>query len=447
MISSSIFKAYDIRGIVGRTLDADTAQRIGRAFGSEARARGGDAVAVARDGRLSGPELAGALTRGIRAAGVDVFNLGQVPTPVAYFATHEPLEGRSVNSCVVVTGSHNPPEYNGFKMALRERIEQEDFSAGRGSYIQHDIVDAYIERIRRDIRLARPLKLAVDCGNGIAGAVAPRLFRALGCEVRELFCEVDGRFPNHHPDPAQPENLRDVIQTLAESEAQLGFAFDGDGDRLGVVTKDGRIIAPDRQLMLFARDVLAHYPGAPVVYDVKCTRALAPWIRAHGGVALMWKTGHSLIKAKLRETGAPLAGEMSGHLFFRDRWYGFDDALYTAARLLEIVCRADDPGAALNALPDALATPELHWKLSEGENFAIIERLQQEGHFEGAEDIFMIDGLRAEYSDGFGLARASNTTPAIVFRFEADNAAALARIQRDFRRAILAFKADAQLPF
>lgn len=460
MITPAIFKAYDIRGVVGRTLNVDTAQRIGRAFGSEVRARGGDAVALGRDGRLSGPELASALAEGLCAAGIDVFDLGPVPTPVGYFATHRPLAGRNVDSCIIVTGSHNPPEYNGFKMvlrgtamygeqiqALRERIEREEFSSGLGHCVQYEVIDAYIERITRDIQLARPLKLAVDCGNGIAGAVAPRLFRALGCEVHELFCEVDGRFPNHHPDPAQPENLRDVISALADGDMQLGLAFDGDGDRLGVVTKDGRIIAPDRQLMLFAQDVLARHPGAPIVYDVKCTRALAPWIRAHGGVPLMWKTGHSLIKAKLRETGAPLAGEMSGHIFFKDRWYGFDDGLYTAARLLEIVCRADDPSAALNILPNALSTPELHWSLSEGENFALIERLQRDAHFDGATDVSMIDGLRVEYPDGFGLARASNTTPTLVFRFEADDAAALARIQQDLRCAVLALKTDAQLPF
>ncbi|MCX8566599.1 MAG: phosphomannomutase / phosphoglucomutase [Glomeribacter sp. 1016415] len=460
MISNSIFKAYDIRGIVGQTLDTSVAHSIGLAFGSEVRALGGDAVAIGRDGRLSGPELSKALADGLRAAGVDVIDLGLAPTPLGYFATHVPLNGRQVDSCIVVTGSHNPPNYNGFKMVLRgaaiygeqiqalyKRIVAKEFTVGQGSYQTHDCVAAYIERIVSDIKLARPLKVVVDCGNGVAGAIAPRLFRALGCEVHELFCEVDGHFPNHHPDPARPENLQDVIDVLAAGDAEIGFAFDGDGDRLGVVTKDGQIIYPDRQLMLFVRDVLSRHAGGQIIYDVKCTRKLAPWIRTHGGEPLMWKTGHSLIKAKLRETGAPLAGEMSGHIFFKDRWYGFDDGLYTGARLLEILCRTDDPSALLNGLPDSIATPELQIKLSEGENFKLIEELQKSARFNGADEIVMIDGLRVEYPDGFGLARASNTTPMIVLRFEADDEEALERIQRDFRRVILAKKPDAKLPF
>jgi phosphomannomutase/phosphoglucomutase len=464
MISKSIFKAYDIRGVIGKTLDADTARLIGRAFGSEVRAQGGDAVVVARDGRLSGPDLVAALSEGLRAAGVDVVNVGMVPTPVGYFAASVPLKlaggERRVDSCIVVTGSHNPPDYNGFKMVLRgaaiygdqilalhQRIVDDNFSSGSGSYTDYDIADAYLERIVSDIKLARPLKIVVDTGNGVAGGLAPQLFRKLGCELVELFTEIDGNFPNHHPDPAHPENLQDVIKALKETDAEIGFAFDGDGDRLGVVTKDGQIIYPDRQLMLFAEEVLSRNKGAQIIYDVKCTRNLAKWVKDKGGEPLMWKTGHSLVKAKLRETGAPLAGEMSGHVFFKDRWYGFDDGLYTGARLLEILARVQDPSALLNALPNSHSTPELQLKLEEGENFELIARLQKSAQFTGADDVVKIDGLRVEYPDGFGLARSSNTTPVVVMRFEADNDAALARIQEDFRRVILAEKPDAKLPF
>ncbi|ADG14754.1 phosphomannomutase/phosphoglucomutase [Paraburkholderia atlantica] len=464
MISKSIFKAYDIRGVIGKTLDADAARSIGRAFGSEVRAQGGDAVVVARDGRLSGPELIGALSDGLRAAGVDVVNVGMVPTPVGYFAASVPLKlaggERRVDSCIVVTGSHNPPDYNGFKMVLRgaaiygeqilalhQRIVDENFADGNGSYTEYDIADAYLERIASDVKLARPIKIVVDTGNGVAGGLAPKLFKKLGCELVELFTEVDGNFPNHHPDPAHPENLEDVIRALKETDAEIGFAFDGDGDRLGVVTKDGQIIYPDRQLMLFAEEVLSRNKGAQIIYDVKCTRNLAKWVKDKGGEPLMWKTGHSLVKAKLRETGAPLAGEMSGHVFFKDRWYGFDDGLYTGARLLEILTRVADPSALLNSLPNSHSTPELQLKLEEGENFELIARLQQNAKFTGADNVVKIDGLRVEYPDGFGLARSSNTTPVVVMRFEADNDAALKRIQDDFRRVILAEKADAKLPF
>ncbi|MFM0335525.1 phosphomannomutase/phosphoglucomutase [Paraburkholderia fungorum] len=464
MISKSIFKAYDIRGVIGKTLDADTARSIGRAFGSEVRAQGGDAVVVARDGRLSGPELVQALSDGLRAAGVDVVNVGMVPTPVGYFAASVPLQldggERRVDSCIVVTGSHNPPDYNGFKMVLRgaaiygeqilalhQRIVDENFSAGDGTYAEYDIADAYLDRITSDIKLTRPIKIVVDTGNGVAGGLAPKLFKKLGCELVELFTEIDGNFPNHHPDPAHPENLQDVIRALKETDAEIGFAFDGDGDRLGVVTKDGQIIYPDRQLMLFAEEVLSRNKGAQIIYDVKCTRNLAKWVKEKGGEPLMWKTGHSLVKAKLRETGAPLAGEMSGHVFFKDRWYGFDDGLYTGARLLEILTRVADPSQLLNSLPNSHSTPELQLKLEEGENFELIARLQQSATFTGADEVIKIDGLRVEYPDGFGLARSSNTTPVVVMRFEADNDAALKRIQEDFRRVILAEKADAKLPF
>ena len=464
MISKSIFKAYDIRGVIGKTLDTDAARSIGLAFGSEVRAQGGDAVVVARDGRLSGPDLIQALSDGLRAAGVDVVNVGMVPTPVGYFAANVPLQldggERRVDSCIVVTGSHNPPDYNGFKMVLRgaaiygeqilalhQRIVDENFSQGSGTYTEYDIADAYLDRITSDVKLARPIKIVVDTGNGVAGGLAPKLFKKLGCELVELFTEIDGNFPNHHPDPAHPENLQDVIRALKETDAEIGFAFDGDGDRLGVVTKDGQIIYPDRQLMLFAEEVLSRNKGAQIIYDVKCTRNLGKWIKEKGGEPLMWKTGHSLVKAKLRETGAPLAGEMSGHVFFKDRWYGFDDGLYTGARLLEILTRVADPSKLLNSLPNSNSTPELQLKLEEGENFELIARLQQNAKFTGADDVVKIDGLRVEYPDGFGLARSSNTTPVVVMRFEADNDAALSRIQEDFRRVILTEKPDAKLPF
>ncbi|HEX9173067.1 MAG TPA: phosphomannomutase/phosphoglucomutase [Telluria sp.] len=457
-LSKTIFKAYDIRGVIGTTLDAGVARQIGQAFGRAALAKGEQTVVIGRDGRLSGPELAAALAEGLQAAGANVIDLGVVATPMVYYATNE-LETRSG---IMVTGSHNPPDYNGFKMvlageaihgetitALYHDIGQHDGSPAQatGSYRTHDIRQAYLDRIIGDVKLARPIKIAVDCGNGVAGAFAGDLYRGMGCEVIELFCEVDGTFPNHHPDPAHPENLQDLIRCLQTTDAEIGIAFDGDGDRLGVVTKDGQIIYPDRQMMLFAADVLTRHPGAQILYDVKCTRHLGPWIEQHGGEALMWKTGHSLVKAKLRETGAPLGGEMSGHIFFKDRWYGFDDGLYSGARMLELLTRVDDPSALLNALPIASSTPELHLQLREGENVELIDKLRRDAVFTGAERIIDIDGLRVEYPDGFGLARSSNTTPVVVLRFEAETPAALERIQDDFRRVILAAKADADLPF
>jgi phosphomannomutase/phosphoglucomutase len=456
MISSSIFKAYDIRGIAGQTLDADVAHQIGRAFGSAASSRGQTAVVTGRDARLSGAGLGTALVAGLQATGIDVIDLGVVTTPMVYFGTHV----LGTQSGIMVTGSHNPPDYNGFKMvlageaihgdaiqALYRAILKQEFAAGAGNYRTYDIRREYMARITSDARLARPMKIAIDCGNGVAGAFAGELYRALGCEVTELFCEVDATFPNHHPDPAHPENLQDLIRCLQESDNEIGLAFDGDGDRLGVVTRDGQIIYPDRQLMLFAADVLTRHPGREILYDVKCTQHLAPWINAHGGQPLMWKTGHSLIKAKLRETGAPLGGEMSGHLFFKDRWYGFDDALYAGARLLELMSREADPSAVLNALPQSTSTPELQWQLEEGENFALIDQLRQEASFPDAERIITIDGLRVEYAHGFGLMRSSNTTPVVVLRFEAQTLQALARIQDEFRRVILTARPDAALPF
>ena len=455
-LPAEIFKAYDIRGIVDKSLTADVVRQIGHALGSLAAEQGQTAIAVGRDGRLSGPELAGALMDGICAAGIDAIDVGCVPTPVTYFAAYE----LGCNSCVSVTGSHNPPDYNGLKMViggttlaldaiqdLRKRIEAGKLRHGKGERRSASVLAAYVDKIVGDVKLVRPMKIVMDCGNGVAGAIAPELFARLGCEIVPLFCEVDGNFPNHHPDPSKPENLADVIRALRETDAELGIAFDGDGDRLGVVTKDGEIIFPDRQLMLFAADVLSRVPGGTVIYDVKCTRLLAPWIRQHGGVPLMWNTGHALVKAKLRETGAPLAGEMSGHTFFKERWYGFDDGLYTGARLLEILARAADGNTVLKSLPNSPSTPELNIKMAEGEPFALIDKLKAEGRFDGAEEIITIDGVRVEYKDGFGLARPSNTTPVVVLRFEADDAAALERIQAAFRQALNAVWPGIQLPF
>ena len=455
-LPNEIFKAYDIRGVVGKTLTAAIVEAIGHAIGSEARARNLTAVAIGRDGRLSGPELTQALARGLQKSGIDVVDIGMVATPMLYFAAHELCN----YSGVMVTGSHNPPDYNGLKMvlggetlaaesiqALRLRLENGDLVDGSGGYRKHDITETYLQRITSDIKLARPMKIIVDCGNGVAGAYAPALYRRLGCEVTELFCEVDGTFPNHHPDPSVPENLRDVIHALKTTDAEIGLAFDGDGDRLGVVAKDGSIIYADRQLMLFAADVLSRNPGGQIIFDVKCTRNLAPWIEHHGGKSIMWKTGHSFIKGKLKETGALLAGEMSGHIFFQERWYGFDDGLYAGARLLELLSHQADINATLHAIPDAINTPELQIRLKEGENYALIAQLQKTAHFDNPERVITIDGLRVEYQDGFGLARSSNTTPVIVLRFEADNAAALKRIQEDFRKVILQARPDVVLPY
>jgi phosphomannomutase/phosphoglucomutase len=451
-----IFKAYDIRGIVGKTLTPQIVEGVGQGLGSEARDRGGQAVCIGRDGRLSGPELAAALARGLQSAGVDVIDVGQVTTPMLYFAAHHFGTG----SGVMVTGSHNPPEYNGLKMMLtgetlsgeriqqlRNRIERADLRSGSGKLQSREIGRTYIDRIAGDVKLKRPMRIAVDCGNGIAGGFAPQLYRALSCEVEELYCEVDGTFPNHHPDPSQPKNLVDLIAALKRGRSEIGLAFDGDGDRLGVVTKEGRVIYPDRQLMLFAADVLSRNPGGEIIFDVKCTRNLAPWIRAHGGKATMWKTGHSLIKAKMKESGALLAGEMSGHVFFKERWYGFDDGMYAGARLLEYLSGQPAVSAVFEQLPDSVNTPELQVKLKEGENYALVEKLQKSARFPDAREVVTIDGLRVEYKDGFGLARSSNTTPVLVLRFEADNDAALKRIQEDFRRALLEARPDAQLPF
>jgi len=455
-LDASIFKAYDVRGIVDKTLTEDAVYWIGRALGAEAEARGKQHIYVARDGRLSGPKLIAALTRGLTEAGRDVTDLGMVPTPVLYYAAYELGSG----SGIMITGSHNPPEYNGLKMVLggttlsgpdiqqlRKRIESGTLSEGSGSVDKADVVTQYIERITRDVKLAKPMKVIVDCGNGVAGGVAPPLLRALGCEVSELFCDVDGNFPNHHPDPSKPENLADLKQALAEQQADIGLAFDGDGDRLGVLTPTGNVIWADRQMMLYAQDVLSRNPGAEIIYDIKCTTNLHKIIEQAGGKATMWKTGHSFIKAKLKESGAQLAGEMSGHIFFKERWYGFDDATYTASRLLEILSKdgrsADE---IFNALPDNINTPELNMNTAEGENHPLVERLVAAADFPNAK-ITTIDGLRVDFDDGFGLVRASNTTPCLVFRFEATNETALARIQKDFRTLLTTQAPEAELPF
>jgi phosphomannomutase / phosphoglucomutase len=455
-LDPSIFKAYDIRGIVDKTLSEDAVYWIGRALGAEAETRGEQHIFVARDGRLSGPRLIAALTRGLTEAGRDVTDLGMVPTPVLYYAAYELGTG----SGIMITGSHNPPEYNGLKMvlggttlsgpdiqALRQRIENGAFNEGSGSVDQADIVAQYIKRITDDIHVAKPLKVIVDCGNGVAGGVAPPLLRALGCEVSELFCDVDGNFPNHHPDPSKPENLVDLKKALTEQQADIGLAFDGDGDRLGVVTASGNVIWADRQMMLYAQDVLSRNPGAEIIYDVKCTTNLHKVIEAAGGKATMWKTGHSFVKAKLKESGAQLAGEMSGHIFFKERWYGFDDATYTAARLLEILSKdSRNADAIFNALPDSINTPELQLSTAEGENHPLVDKLVAAANFPNAK-VTTIDGLRVDFEDGFGLVRASNTTPCLVFRFEATNEAALSRIQTDFRQLLAAQAPEAKPPF
>jgi phosphomannomutase len=455
--NASVFKAYDIRGIVGQTLDEAFAEHLGRAFGTEAIAAGERAVAVGRDGRLSGPALAAALMRGLASTGLDVVDLGAVTTPMVYYVAATRAE-QGCRSGIQVTGSHNPKDYNGFKMVLagraiygeeiqglRRRIEAEAYATGSGRIGAMDVLPEYGARITSDCQLARPMKIVVDSGNGIPGASAPGILRALGCEVIELYSEVDGDFPNHHPDPSKPENLIDLIAAVKKTGAELGLAFDGDGDRLGVITADGQNIFPDRQLVLYARDILSRVKGGSVIFDVKCSQRLAPEIRAAGGVPMMWKTGHSLIKAKLKETGAPIAGEMSGHIFFAERWYGFDDATYTAARLLEIVSRTKNPSQLLNALPENLSTPELNVPCAEGEHHAVVAKLREAATFAGAHEVIMIDGLRAEYDDGFGLVRASNTTPVLVLRFEGTTQAALDRIRHDFLAAIRAVKPDAQI--
>ncbi len=495
-VASSIFKAYDIRGVVPTTINEAMAEALGKSFGSIARAEGQLSVAVGRDGRLSGPALSAALIRGLAAAGVDVIDVGLVTTPLLYFAASTLCE-----SGIQVTGSHNPKDYNGFKMvmggraiygdeiqAIRTMMETETWilaggaaaqgrpkqgtapstskaqgepanggsaahevaSVGAGKIRNMNVLKPYKDRIVGDVKLKRPMKIVIDSGNGIAGASAPGIFRALGCEVVELFSEVDGNFPNHHPDPSKPENLRDLIAALRAGDAELGLAFDGDGDRLGIVTKDGNTIYPDRQMMLFARDVLARVPGGTILFDVKCSQRLAPAIEAAGGKALMYKTGHSLIKAKMKEiekggAQAPLGGEMSGHIFFKERWFGFDDGTYAGARLLEILSASPDANAVLDALPTSFSTPELNVKCLEGEPHRVVEKLVGLAEFKAPAAINTIDGLRVDWPDGFGLIRASNTTPVLVLRFEGHTETAMQRIEADMLALLRRVKAGATI--
>lgn len=455
-LDNSIFKAYDIRGIVDTNLTKDVVYAIGRALGSQALAHGQNTVCVARDGRLSGPLLLQALIDGLLATGCDVVNVGCVPTPVLYFSAFHLNTGAGI----MLTGSHNPPNYNGLKMVLnhttlsgdaiqdlKHRIINNQFASGAGKLREMDVTQDYIDRITSDITLKRPMKIIIDCGNGVAGELAPRLYRAMGCDVTEMYCEIDGNFPSHHPDPSQPENLEDLISAVKKQKADVGFAFDGDGDRLGVIAPSGEIIWPDRQMILYALDVLERNPGAEIIYDIKCSVHLDRAIQNAGGKPLMWKTGHSLVKAKLKETGAPLAGEMSGHIFFKERWFGFDDALYTGARLLEILAKdSRSTQQVFSALPNMINTPELRVEMREGEHFAFMERLQIHASFKNAKST-TIDGLRVDFEDGWGLVRASNTTPCLVIRFEGINESAMARIQEEFRALFAILDDSLTLPF
>ncbi|MDX1555415.1 MAG: phosphomannomutase/phosphoglucomutase, partial [Xanthomonadales bacterium] len=457
-ISEKIFRAYDIRGVVGEELTADTVTAIGKAIASEALAAGQQGIVVGRDGRTHSPELAEALINGIKSTGQDVIDIGMVPTPVTYFATHH-LDAKSG---VMLTGSHNGPEYNGLKIVignetlsgdaiqnLYRRVKESDFNDGHGSVQHIEIVTDYIRRISEEIPVAlgNSFKIVVDAGNGIAGAVAPQLYRAMGHDVVELYCDVDGNFPNHHPDPSQPENLEALINKVKEEQADIGFAFDGDGDRLGVVDGEGNIIWPDRQLMLLAKDVLSRNDGATIIFDVKCSRYLKVMIESSGGKPLMWKTGHSLIKSKMKEVDAPLAGEMSGHIFFKERWYGFDDAIYTGARMLEVLTASKSkPAEVFAAIPEGISTPELRVALDESKHAPFMTALMQAASFDDAV-ISDIDGLRADFPDGFGLVRPSNTSPYLILRFEAESQQSLEKIQNMFRESMLAVMSDLDLPF
>lgn len=455
-LNASIFRAYDIRGVVGDSLTAEAAYWIGRAIGSESLARGEPNVAVGRDGRLSGPELVAQLIKGVADSGANVSDVGMVPTPVLYYAANV-LEGKSG---VMLTGSHNPPDYNGFKIViagetlanesiqrLRQRIETGDVASGQGQIKQVDVLKSYADYIRNDVVLAKKLKVVVDAGNGVAAVNAPQLIESLGCEVIPLFCEVDGNFPNHHPDPGKPENLEDLIAKVKETGADLGLAFDGDGDRVGVVTNEGKIIYPDQLLMLFAKDVVSRNPGADIIFDVKCTRRLNNLIAGYGGRPIMWKTGHSLIKKKMKETGALLAGEMSGHVFFKERWFGFDDGIYSAVRLLEILSQEKNSAQQVfDTFPVDISTPEINIQVTEENKFGIIETLQRDAQW-GDAQITTLDGVRVDYQNGWGLVRASNTTPVLVLRFEAETLEELERIKTVFRKQLLAVQPDLNLPF
>jgi phosphomannomutase/phosphoglucomutase len=455
-ISEDIFRAYDIRGIVETALTPEAVRQIGQAFATAALAQNQHTVVIAHDGRLSSPMLAQALSAGLRAGGCDVVDIGMVPTPVLYYATHQLETGTGI----MITGSHNPPQYNGLKMliagntlygdsisALYQLIVDDRLASGAGGYREVDVMADYIERIVSDIKLDRPLRIAIDCGNGVAGVLATELFTRLGCEVTELFCEVDGTFPNHHPDPTKPENLEDLRKSVAENQLDLGLAFDGDGDRVGVIDDKQKVIWADRQMMLYAEDVLKRKPGALIIFDIKSSTNLARVIQQLGGEPLMWKTGHSFIKAKMKETGAELAGEMSGHIFFKERWYGFDDGLYSAARMLEILSQREASSSAVfAALPDSCNTPELQIQFEEGEHYKFMESFKRNSDFAGA-DISTIDGMRVNYAEGWGLVRPSNTTPCLVLRFEANTEAKLEEIQETFRRQLLKADSTLVLPF
>lgn len=457
MLDQSAFRTYDIRGIVGKSLTEESVFYIGKAIGSLVRDKGENKIAVARDGRISSPVLVTALSAGIQASGCDVIDIGMVPTPLLYYVTHI----FNQHSGVMLTGSHNPAEYNGLKMVIQgttlseegikdlyHRIIEKRFHEGSGSREEKNIQESYIANVVSNIFLQRPLSIVIDAGNGVTGEIAPKLFRALGCEVHELFCEVDGRFPNHHPDPSQNENLQDLIRVVREKKADIGLAFDGDGDRIGVVTSQGTIISSDRLLMLFAKALLAEQPQAKIIFDVKCTNNLAELIRSLGGEPIMWKTGHSLIKAKLAETNAHLAGEVSGHIFFKDRWYGFDDALYAGARLLEILAHEiEDSETLFSAIPDSIITPELKVPVNDEEKFQLMNKLIDNAKFSEAKEINTIDGLRVSFADGWGLVRPSNTTPNLILRFEAVDEIILKRIQSIFRDWMLGVRPDLVLPF
>lgn len=455
-IPAEIFRAYDIRGIVDQTFIPNNIYTIGIAIGSELQDRGKKQLAIARDGRLSGPSLLSALEAGLMASGCDVVNLGEVTTPILYYATAT----MDFHSGVMLTGSHNPPEYNGIKMVLagetlygeailklHQRITTNNLKSGQGKTTHLDLIETYLKRILSDVKLAKPLKIVIDCGNGVGGKVAPQLFRKLGCQVIELFCNVDGHFPNHHPDPSIPKNLQDLIAAVKKNNADIGFAFDGDADRIGVITNQGEIIGPDRLMMFLAIDLLSRFPGAVIPFDVKCSRYLAEQITQHGGKPLMYKTGHSLIKAKMKEIHALLAGEYSGHIFMKERWYGFDDAIYVAARLTEIIAQSQQTSSERFAtLPSSINTPELKITMADDKKFGFMEKLVNEANFADGK-VTTIDGIRVDFTDGFGLIRPSNTTPALILRFEGDNEAALKRIENIFKQQLLALDSSLELPF
>jgi len=455
-LNPAIFKMYDIRGIVATDLTPDTVRLVGQAFATECLKQDVKEVCIGRDGRLHSKELSVALSEGLNAGGCDVIDVGMVPTPVLYFATHHLKTGTGI----MVTGSHNPPEYNGLKMSIAGKtlygdditafynaIEAGDLNNGSGSVREQSVLEEYFERIVGDIKLERKMKIAVDCGNGVAGVIATKLFKALGCEVTELFCDVDGNFPNHHPDPSKLENLKDICASIKENNLELGLAFDGDGDRVGVIDNKQKVIWPDRQMILYSEDVLSREPGALIIYDVKSSYNLGKEITKMGGEPLMWMTGHSLIKAKMKETGAALAGEMSGHVFFKERWYGFDDGLYSAARMLEILSKKTATSAEVfDALPDSYNTPEIQIMFAEGEHHKFMEKFKSSAEFENA-DISTIDGMRVTWDKGWGLIRPSNTTPCLVLRFEAENEASLSEVQASFREQILATDNSIKIEF